>query len=98
MTPRILIAIPAHNEAATVASVVTEARHHGHPVLVIDDGSTDGTGERARVAGATVLTVEKIKESVRHGGVRTITPSRTILTSLWSAMPTGNIQSMPFPA
>lgn len=58
MTLRILIAIPAHNEAATVASVVTAAGQHGHPVLVVDDGSTDGTGERARVAGATVLTIE----------------------------------------
>lgn len=49
-----LIAIPAFNEAATVRRVVEAARAYG-PVLVIDDGSTDGTGDAARAGGATVI-------------------------------------------
>ena len=49
-----LIAIPAFDEAATIGAVVTGARAFG-PVLVVDDGSTDGTAERARAAGATVV-------------------------------------------
>ena len=42
---RVLGLIPAHNEAATLRAVVTDVRAH-HPdleLLVIDDGSTDGT-------------------------------------------------------
>jgi glycosyl transferase family 2 len=49
-----LLLIPAHDERATVAAVVSAARRHGH-VLVVDDGSTDGTGAAALAAGAEVL-------------------------------------------
>lgn len=48
--------IPAFDEAATVASIVTTAlRAALGQVLVIDDGSTDGTADAARQAGAEVL-------------------------------------------
>jgi glycosyltransferase involved in cell wall biosynthesis len=50
-----LVAIPAYNEAGTIASVVTEARAVADEVVVIDDGSTDGTAEKAESAGATVV-------------------------------------------
>jgi 2-polyprenyl-6-methoxyphenol hydroxylase-like FAD-dependent oxidoreductase len=50
----VLIVIPVFNEAATVADIVERARLHG-PVLVVDDGSTDGTGARAAAAGAEVI-------------------------------------------
>jgi hypothetical protein len=49
-----LVLIPAYDERATVGGVVERARRHGH-VLVVDDGSTDGTGDVARAAGAEVL-------------------------------------------
>lgn len=52
MTP--LLLIPAHDERATIGDVVARARRHGH-VLVVDDGSADGTGEVATAAGAEVL-------------------------------------------
>jgi glycosyltransferase involved in cell wall biosynthesis len=51
---KILALIPAYNEAARVAQVVTGARDH-LPVLVVDDGSTDDTAARAEGAGATLL-------------------------------------------
>ena len=47
--------IPALNAERTIAAVVTEARRHIEPVLVVDDGSSDATGDAARAAGATVL-------------------------------------------
>ena len=56
---RLVIAIPAFNEADTVADVVAEVRSavpHA-TVLVVDDGSTDDTGRRAAAAGAQVLTL-----------------------------------------
>jgi hypothetical protein len=49
-----LLLIPAHDEHATIGAVVARALRHG-PVLVVDDGSTDGTGTVAREAGAEVL-------------------------------------------
>jgi glycosyltransferase involved in cell wall biosynthesis len=51
---KVLALIPAYNEAARVAEVVTGARGH-LPVLVVDDGSTDDTAVRAEEAGADVL-------------------------------------------
>jgi glycosyltransferase involved in cell wall biosynthesis len=50
----ILALIPAYNEGERIARVVVGARDH-LPVLVVDDGSTDDTAERAEEAGATVL-------------------------------------------
>jgi len=52
-----LAVVPAYNEAGTVAGVV-RAIHKREPsfdVLVIDDGSTDGTGPVAEAAGAAVV-------------------------------------------
>ena len=51
---RIAIVIPALNEGATIETVVSYAASHGSP-LVVDDGSTDRTGERAAAAGASVV-------------------------------------------
>ena len=51
-----LILIPAYNEAASIERVVAETRRlWGSPVVVIDDCSTDATGNIARAAGALVL-------------------------------------------
>lgn len=50
----VLAIIPAYNEAQNIGSVVERAREFC-PVLVIDDGSTDGTGEAAAAAGARVV-------------------------------------------
>lgn len=51
---RVAFVIPALNEAGTIAGVVASVQAFGQ-ALVVDDGSTDGTGELARGAGAQVL-------------------------------------------
>jgi glycosyltransferase involved in cell wall biosynthesis len=52
-----LVVIPALDEAATIGGIVGRVRALGVrlAVLVIDDGSTDGTARRARDAGAQVV-------------------------------------------
>ena len=55
MTERIIAIIPALNAERTVPRVVEETRRQIEPVLVIDDGSSDRTGDVARAAGAIVL-------------------------------------------
>lgn len=53
---RLLVVIPALNEAGCIGSVIAGVRaHEGVDVLVIDDGSTDDTVATARAAGAKVL-------------------------------------------
>jgi glycosyltransferase involved in cell wall biosynthesis len=56
---RALVIVPAWNEARNVGNTVREIRETSerYDIVVIDDGSTDGTGDEARVAGATVLTL-----------------------------------------
>jgi glycosyltransferase involved in cell wall biosynthesis len=46
------------NESRTIAGVVGGARQSGTPI-VVDDGSTDDTSEKARAAGATVVRHDK---------------------------------------
>lgn len=52
---KILVAMPAYNEEKYIGSLVTKAREYADEVLIVDDGSTDGTPEVARLAGATVI-------------------------------------------
>ena len=51
------IVIPAFNESDSIAEVVGVLRAAApwREVIVVDDGSTDATGERAAAAGATVV-------------------------------------------
>lgn len=58
--PSVAFLIPAFDEAANVGRVVRVALSTGlGPVLVVDDGSTDGTAAAARAAGAKVLRLEE---------------------------------------
>jgi len=57
------VVIPARNEAGRIGPLVRavlaqDARGRGIEVVVVDDGSTDGTVAEARAAGARVIEPE----------------------------------------
>jgi polyprenyl-phospho-N-acetylgalactosaminyl synthase len=49
------IVIPAFNEATVIGEVIADVRSVFDHVVCVDDGSTDGTGEIARQAGAHLV-------------------------------------------
>ncbi|UCC63066.1 MAG: glycosyltransferase family 2 protein [Anaerolineae bacterium] len=57
--PKIVALIPAYNEERFIGSVVLQAHRFADTVVVVDDGSTDATGEIAGAAGALVVRHEQ---------------------------------------
>ena len=52
---RVLVCIPAYNEAKSISEVISKAKKYANGVIVYDDGSTDNTSEAAEAAGAIVI-------------------------------------------
>jgi glycosyltransferase involved in cell wall biosynthesis len=73
-TPQYTVVIPAHNAemylAAALQSVISQTVP-AREVIVVDDGSTDSTGDVARELGATVVTHESARgpAAARNAGV-----------------------------
>jgi dolichol-phosphate mannosyltransferase len=55
-TPLVAVVIPALNEAGKIGRVLDKLPKDGRfEAIVVDDGSTDGTGDEARAHGAAVV-------------------------------------------
>jgi len=52
---RILVCIPAFNEAKTIVDIIMNSKKYAEGVIVYDDGSTDDTYELAKSCGAAVI-------------------------------------------
>jgi len=55
VTSDVAVIIPALNAAKSIGPIIAGAKEHVERVVVIDDGSSDGTGDVARAAGAIVI-------------------------------------------
>ncbi len=55
----IKVIIPAYNEEASIAKVISEIPSEVDEIIVVNNNSTDGTKENAARAGATVLDEER---------------------------------------
>lgn len=68
--PVAVVVTPAQNEAATIGDVVRAIVALGYVSVVIDDASSDATGERAGAAGAVVVRLEQsfgVGHALRRG-------------------------------
>jgi len=54
----VTVVIPAHDEAGRIGSTVALARPYADEIIVVDDGSSDGTSDEAGRAGATVIRLD----------------------------------------
>ena len=59
MSGRLYALIPAHNEARTIGDVVRTTLPHVDDVIVIDDGSTDGTADAVAGLGVKIVRHEE---------------------------------------
>ena len=78
------VVIPALNEEEPIGDVVRECLTTGvpHEVIVVDNGSTDGTAERARDAGARVVAAPRGYGRACAAGVQAISPECEIIVFL----------------
>src|SRR5206468_8899873 len=78
------VIIPALDEEEPIAGVVRECFATGLPneVIVVDNGSTDHTAERAREAGAHVVTAPRGYGRACAAGVRALSPKCDIVVLL----------------
>ncbi len=77
---RVSVVIPALNEAASIGFVVGEMpRNLVDECIVVDNGSTDGTGALAEAAGARVVTAARGYGSACMAGVAAALPTSDII-------------------
>jgi len=78
------VVIPAYNEADVIADVVSALAAAGpwREIIVVDDGSKDGTASRAAAAGATVVThpYNKGNGAAVKSGIRRATGEFVMIT------------------
>jgi len=61
MHNKVSLVIPAFNEEPTISGIVEAVKQNKYidEIIVVDDGSSDTTAQRAKNSGATVITLEK---------------------------------------
>ncbi len=97
--PTVSIVVPAYNEAASIATDLTQIREAmaGYPawweLIVVDDGSTDETSRIAEGAGATVIrhAANQGTGAARKTGVRQARGEIVVMTDADGTYPNDQI-------
>ena len=83
MKGNIVVVIPAHNEAKNIAEVIFHAKKYCKNIIVVDDGSKDGTAQVAKKMGVEVIIKHKINQgkgaALRTGADRAVAEGAKIL-------------------
>ena len=84
LKPQVSVIIAALNEEAAIAQVVQEVpRHIADEIIVVDNGSSDRTAERARSAGARVIhEPNRGYGRAFRAGLRSISPNCEVVVFL----------------
>jgi glycosyltransferase involved in cell wall biosynthesis len=82
--PKVSVVIPALNEEEPIADVVRGCLATGIPreVIVVDNGSTDRTADRATAAGARVVPAPRGYGNACAAGVAAVSPDSDIVVFL----------------
>jgi len=66
--PRLSVVVPALDEAASIATTVSDALVHADEVIVVDGGSRDATAALAAAAGARVVDAPRGRAAQMNAG------------------------------
>jgi len=70
---RAVIVMPLYNEAATLGGVLDEVRHYARaPMVVVNDGSTDGSAEILAAASSRLPDIHVVTHAVNEGYGRSL--------------------------
>ncbi|MCB1247346.1 MAG: polyprenol monophosphomannose synthase [Acidimicrobiia bacterium] len=63
----VLVIIPTYDEIENIDRITAAVREHGYDVLVVDDGSPDGTGRRADELAVTDPGIHVLHRTTKEG-------------------------------
>ena len=63
----VIVVMPTYNEAENISAIAAAVRAHGYRLLIVDDGSPDGTGDIADGLAAADSGIEVLHRSEKSG-------------------------------